>query len=144
MTRHTFSLAASAALALLAAGPAAAQFDASALIALDEPVPLSRPAPAPTVEPVIMLGERPDSAARTLAPVSRVFADIPAGAELDRMQRAAIDAEIAARFGRRTAPPRPRAQIVDGFVFEPDVTMLLKPTDTSGLFRSTETRLRHR
>lgn len=105
---------------------------------VEEAVPLARLAPTSPTEPVIRIGDAP-----RVESLGTLFTAAPRGS-LAQLDRDAVDAEIAARFGRRPAPARPRAQIVDGFVFEPDVSMLLKPNTASGLFRSTETPLQQR
>ena len=132
------------ALALLAATCVPASAQTPEIFVLDvmpsEPAPMARTAPRLPAEPVIMIGDAATEPVADASPIDRVFADLPGDGTITRAERDAIDAEIAARFGRRVAPPQP----VSGFVFAPDVSMLLKPTDSSGLFRSEDTRLRQR
>lgn len=120
-------------LATLAAGPAFAQDTLPA--APTESAPLLRIAPqaAPDFDDtVIELGADTEmtAAAITMTDV-RIFARFDGSAPLSRMDRAEIEAEIAARFGRTD-----RLQPVQtGVVFAPDLSMVLKPFEREGVLR---------
>lgn len=71
------------------------------------------------------------AAPTTIITDARIFSRFDGAAPLSRMDRAEIEAEIAARFGKT----KPVSTAQTGLVFEPDLTMVFKPLEAAGRLR---------
>lgn len=105
-----------------------------------EPAPLLRILPVPAAssdDTVIQIGAVSEIATRAAMPNVRVFENFDDRSELTRADKAAIEAEIAFRFGKTPRITSPQT----GLQFTPDLTMVLKPLQSAGKLRNTDSAL---